>query len=53
MKVFTCDTWGTQDSFSTEAGNFVGVAIGPESHESMVRVGPLLLQSSRVLLGMR
>lgn len=49
MKVFTCETWAAQDSYQTDAGNFVGLAIGPESHEAIVRVGPLLLQAGRVL----
>lgn len=49
MRVFNCDTWAGVDSFATDAGNFVGVAIGPESEEALVRVGGLLLQAGRVL----
>jgi len=49
VQVFTTDQWNALDSFATDSGRFCGLAIGPESHEAIVRVGPLLLQAGRVL----
>lgn len=49
MRVFNCPTWSAQDTFQAGADRFCGLAIGPDSHESIVRVGELLLQSGRVL----
>lgn len=49
MKVFSCDTWAELSRWSTDAGDFHGLAIGPESEEGIVRVGELVLQAGRVL----
>jgi hypothetical protein len=49
MRVFNFEQWVTQPTAATESGGFVGVAIGPDSHESTVRVNDVLLQAGRVL----
>ena len=49
MRLFTFDQWATLGSVATEPGDFVGIAIGPESDESTVRVNGALLQAGRVL----
>lgn len=49
MRVFNFEQWASSPSVATDAGRFVGIAIGPESDEAIVRVGGLLLQAGRPL----
>jgi len=49
MRVARWENWGELAKVQTDAGPFVGLAIGPNSDEAMVLVDGVLLQSGRVL----